>query len=163
MPDAAVSIIIPWLDRGDARRRAVADFVIAYYQSLGLGEVVIGDYPDDGRPLNRSRLRNEGAKKATGDILVFSDADCIVPREQLVEAIRLATKAPGAVLPYDRAVTNVREHDVNDILYRNAPPWGYVDPSRASYRSQVPLPDYWHAGPIYAMRRETFDDGRRLR
>ena len=107
MPDAAVSIIIPWQDRGDARRRAVADFVIAYYQSLGLGEVVIGDYPDDGRPLNRSRLRNEGAKKATGDILVFSDADCIVPREQLVEAIRMAEKAPGAVLPYDRAVTNV--------------------------------------------------------
>jgi hypothetical protein len=150
-----LSIIVPWLDRGNERRSRVATYVLGYYRSLGLGEVVVGEYPDDGQPLNRSRLRNEGAKKATGGLLVFSDADCIVPRRQLRSAIKMAGSG-GIVLPYDRAVTNVSEDNV-DLILGGASPWQFVDPNRPSYRRE-PLPDEWHAGPAYVMRREVFDD-----
>ena len=108
--------MIPWIDRGDPERARIADFVIDYYWGLDIGEVIIGRYDDDGGPLNRSRLRNEGAKKATGDVLFFVDADILLPEEQVQEAARLAAEAPGAVLPCDIFLTDARDSEVDEII-----------------------------------------------
>ena len=153
----SVSIIIPWLDRGDPERARIAEFVIDYYWGLDIGEVVIGRYDDDGGPLNRSRLRNEGAKKATGDVLFFVDADILLPGEQVREAVRLAAEAPGAVLPCDIFLTDARDNEVDEIL-GGADFREYINLERPTWYSsgQAEIPDEWHVGSSYAIRREDF-------
>lgn len=59
-----------------------------------MGTVYIGTYPYvEGEPFNLSRCRNDGAKAAVADgaeVLLFNDADHLVVREHLSEAIRMA-------------------------------------------------------------------------
>jgi glycosyltransferase involved in cell wall biosynthesis len=153
----SVSIVIPWLDRGDAERRRVAEYVIDYYRETEIGEVVIGSYDDDGGPLNRSRLRNEGAKRASNDILFFADADVLVPRAQLEAAVFLAKREQGAVLAHDLFRTEATAEDIEKVLSGEQMFEDFLDKDRPSYwQNEGPLPDDWHVGPAYAIRRDAF-------
>lgn len=95
------AIIIPWQDRGVPVRRKNADYVINHYLAMDVAEVFIGEYPVDDLPLNRSRLRAAGAEEALAegaDVLLFVDADCIIPPDQVVAALEKAAAGPGPVM-----------------------------------------------------------------
>ena len=146
-----LSIIIPWQDRGDPDRRRVFAFVRDYYASLGIGEVVIGTYPRDDEPLNRSRLRNAGAAAATGDVLFFIDGDVLVPGEQIQAAAALCHR-PGFVLPFNRFVTQTDRQDVEQIL--DGADWRpFIQPWMTYPR---PTKMEWHVAPTYVVSRATF-------
>lgn len=152
----SISIVIPWQDRGDERRRLIFEYVLAYYQSTEF-EVVVGTYPLDDQPLNRSRLRNEGAKKASGDVLFFVDADTLVPLDQVTEACNQANQQHGVVLPHDLFRTQATAEQVEQVL--GGADWEqFLDLSRTPYRDSEPLSKDWHVGPTYAVRRDVFFD-----
>jgi glycosyltransferase involved in cell wall biosynthesis len=152
----SLSIVIPWQDRGALDRRRIAEFVIAHYRSLDIGEVVIGTYDNDGQTLNLSRLRNEGASLASGDVLVFIDADVLLPTEQILEAARLASEAPGAVLTYSHFLTDAPRDKIDSIL--DGEDWQkYIDPARPHYLYNGPLIEDWHVGSSFAVSRYTYE------
>lgn len=98
-----IAIVIPWRDGGCPHRRANAAHVAAYYRSLNIGAryrvIVTGDGNASG-PFNRSAAYNRGLAKTTADMLVWNEADTIIPADQLREAIDLAAEAPGVVIPF---------------------------------------------------------------
>jgi GT2 family glycosyltransferase len=69
------------------------------------GEVLV---PFSGK-YSRAKTRNLLAEYAVGDVLVFNDADTIVPLDQILEAMTLAAEAPGLVYGYDLYVRLTRE------------------------------------------------------
>lgn len=73
--------------------------------------------PDDG--YRRARILNLGARRATGDYLVFLDGDCI-PRRRFVECVRRAA-LPGWFLAGKRV--NLRPHLSRRILEHQVPVW----------------------------------------
>jgi glycosyltransferase involved in cell wall biosynthesis len=150
-----ISIIIPWMDRGDPVRAAVFEYVRAYYESLSVGEVVVGTYPDDGALLNRSRLRNEGANTAKGDVFFFCDADILVPRDQILMACSQSAYG-GVTFPYSLFRTNCDPDTVDQVL--RGENWEqFVDLTLPPYlKDQEPLPEEWHVGPAFAISRREF-------
>lgn len=50
---------------------------------------------------SRAQAINLDAEYTDADILVFNDADCLAPPDQVHEAVRLAHQAPGLVWAYD--------------------------------------------------------------
>jgi glycosyltransferase involved in cell wall biosynthesis len=152
-----ISVIIPWQDRGDRERGRCAEFVIGYYERLGIGEVVVGAYPADNEPLNRSRLRNNGARSASGDILFFCDADTLVPEDQVLAACRAAAEQPGAVLPFDRW-RDYATPAVSEALLsgRESDPSRFIGGERRSYYVDGAIPEDWCVGPAFAIRAEDF-------
>jgi GT2 family glycosyltransferase len=62
----------------------------------GFSPVVVSTPP----PWSPGKARNRGAWLALGEVLVFNDADTIVPHEQIREAARLAAEQPGLVYGY---------------------------------------------------------------
>lgn len=95
------AFVIPWQDRGNSYRRRNMLFTRAYLEATGLGKVYLGQYPPDDQPLNRSRLRNNGAETAFWDgakVVLWNDADTLQPADQMAEAFEMAEKANGLVL-----------------------------------------------------------------
>jgi glycosyltransferase involved in cell wall biosynthesis len=151
-----LSIIIPWQDKaGDPGFRRAAEFVIDHYRSLNIGEVVVGTYPVDDEPLNRSRLRNEGAKLATGDVLAFVDAEILVPTDQLLEAARLALEAPGVVFPHSYAWTYITPEQ-NEQIYEGAPFEQFIE-KKISYWHGGKIPRHWMVSPVSVISRDGFE------
>ena len=97
-----VAVIIPWRDSGDIDRRANFEHVERYYRDLDIGPVVVAsDGETHGRPFNRSRAYNTGwSAVEASDVLVWNEADTLIPRGQLEEAVRVAAAAPGIVIPF---------------------------------------------------------------
>lgn len=60
-------------------------------------EIIVGDSPGE---FNRSAARNDAASRATGDILIFVDADTYVPKTQIYAAARRVVSSAWA-FPYD--------------------------------------------------------------
>lgn len=65
-------------------------------------EVVVVD--DGGDPFSRGGSLNQAFTTTTANVVVACDADLIVGADQLQEAIRLASSAPGMVIPFDTLV-----------------------------------------------------------
>lgn len=96
----AVVVCIPFRDRGtDPLRRANLEYVRDYW--CGFGDVVV---VDDGRhgdePFNRSAAYNRAAAATDADILVYVEADFLVPYEQVRQAISMAASGAGVVVPF---------------------------------------------------------------
>lgn len=156
-----LSIIIPWQNKEDDPRYAeTVEFVINYYRSLNIGEVIVGTYPVDDQPLNRSRLRNEGAKLATGDVLVFIDAEIIVPTAQLLEAVKLAGEAPGIVFPFSHGWTYCTPEQTRRIYDGEAFEQFIRTEARTSYYQfgRTAPPRHWWVAPATVITRGGFDE-----
>jgi hypothetical protein len=100
-----VVVGIPFRDRGrDPLRQANLDRVLDYWLS--------GDYPivcvrDDGRqgdePFNRSAAYNNIVSDyPDADVYVFTEADMILPYNQIELAVKAALAGPGLVVGFDR-------------------------------------------------------------
>jgi len=96
-----VAIVIPFRDRGmDPLRPANLRCVIQHWDSC--------DVPvwlsDDGRvgdaQFNRSQAYNRGAWFVDADVVVFAEADMLVPYNQIQQAVAMAAAAPGLVVPF---------------------------------------------------------------
>lgn len=82
-----ISFIIPFHSDEPERIRSfklVHDSLVEQWPD---DEVVVADWPWEGRPYDRAKARNRGALYASGDILVFVDADSYVSKSQMVRAI----------------------------------------------------------------------------
>ena len=152
----SISIVIPWQDRGNEHRRKAAEYVINYYQSMNIAEVVIGTYPvGDDLMLNRSRLRNNGARIATGDVLVFIDADILFTPRQVLEAAAQAAEKPGAVLLSDHFWQVFTEQE-SAAIYAGADFQQFLTP-KASYYVDNFVPLDWLVAPAFAISKESFN------
>ncbi len=97
----SVSVIIPFRDRGrDHNRVANLKRVLEHWEGFAEVHVV-----DDGRAgdaqFNRSAAYNRGMRLTNADILVYAESDLIVPFDQILEGVALATR-PGLVVPFSR-------------------------------------------------------------
>lgn len=83
-----VSVIIPWRGSADRRRnrRIVMDHID---QALAPAEMIMVDDPSPDGKFNRGRALNAGAQIASGEVLVFADADLIVDEASLRAAVDL--------------------------------------------------------------------------
>lgn len=81
----ATDIIIPWRPAGDWWRTESFKYVSRYMEPLR------PLYVDDGsEPFSRSGSKNLGAETSSADVIMFLDADTVIPHEQIVEAFEIA-------------------------------------------------------------------------
>jgi hypothetical protein len=94
-------VVVPWRSRGDQRRQANLVRVHKHLIDVGIPVVTV----DDGRiigPFNRHAAYNRGRFKLLNvSCFVWHEADMLVPKEQLHDAVTLALEAPGLVVPFD--------------------------------------------------------------
>lgn len=91
-------IVVPWRDNGNPHRR---NAVLAVRDHLHDGGSWTIRYVDPGEPWSAARARNQGAAAVKAPVVVFCDADTIVPWPQLKAAAAAARERPGLVYAYD--------------------------------------------------------------
>ena len=78
-------IIIPWRPSGDWWRQSSFNYVSRFMEPLH------PLYVDDGaQPFSRSGSKNLGARSSTADVIMFLDADTVIPHHQIMEAFEVA-------------------------------------------------------------------------
>lgn len=98
-PELAVSVVVIFRGRDPHRLRALERVLAWYRQVLPAAEVVV---VDDVEPFEIAPARNEGVRRATGDILFLADADSLVSRSQAIAAVQAAADATSIVIAHDR-------------------------------------------------------------
>lgn len=94
------AVAVPWRDRGrDWRRPANLKRSLEYWDSVGIQAHVFNDGRSGDAQFNRSACYNRAVRELDADILIFSEADLIVPIAQIGEAVELA-REPGLVIPF---------------------------------------------------------------
>lgn len=144
-----VSVIIPTLDEEKLLPLLMTSIKNQTYEPI---EIVVADSSTDSTPdiarhagatvvtvpeLNVSLARNEGARAAQGDILLFCDADCIMAHDFVEKLI---------VQLIDGAILSHGSHFVYDNTFHNilTGAWQHLKPV------------YWTTGRGVAVRRENF-------
>lgn len=106
-----ISIIIPFRSPSDGPsnpRVKNLEWLLSYWEShLPEAQIIIGHDPDEDLPFSKSAAVNNGAAKATGDILVIVDADCYIDTLAVIrcaDEIRAARKKNQRLwfVPYRR-------------------------------------------------------------
>ena len=96
-------VVIPHRDRGvDWRRQANLDSAIAWWRAAGINPIVVDDGRTGTQHFCRSAAYNRGLETAGTDIVVFSEADMLIPIEQIADGVQLAAEHPGLVVPFSR-------------------------------------------------------------
>lgn len=104
-----VSVIIPFRDRGiDPLRSLNLTRVLEQWSSFGAEVLVVSDGGQGNQQFNRHKAYNRGTQQATGDVLVYTEADMLIRFTQIDEAITLATQQPRLVVPF------TERHELND-------------------------------------------------
>lgn len=95
-------VFIPFRDRGlDARRGANLEVVYAWWYAQGFNPCVVSDGLEGDAPFNRHRAYNRAVSgNPDVDVFVFSEADMLIPPDQINEAIALAAAQTGLVVPF---------------------------------------------------------------
>jgi len=144
-----LSVVIPFRATTPERERSRAFVEDWLYRTLGDPDTVLAD--DPGPDFNRGRALNAGAGAATGDTLVFADADLVVPGDVLLGALRAVEAGAALVVPFS-SVLGLGEAATEGVLSVGRPPWGPWDDSDIEYR--------WNrlsTGGINVLRRTTFE------
>ena len=145
--NADVAVIIPWRDRGlDPHRPANLEYVEAYWRAHGFQIIVVGDGRAGDAQFNRSAAYNRGAPRTAAQILVFAEADMIVPFIQISEAIDAAHMHPGLVVPF----TEYRYLNAPETLSIRA---GRLRPAQA--RPHSVMPNGKSVGAVNVVSRDT--------
>lgn len=101
------AICVPWRPGVPSREVIWDERVRPTLEATGL-PIYTGDSDPD-KPFNRSQARNNAAAAALAahpelDVLVFNDADTLLPIDQFEAAIARAAETGGAVVGFGRAV-----------------------------------------------------------
>jgi hypothetical protein len=99
-----VSVVIPFQSK-DEHRLVNLGMILDYYRSeFPDWQIVIAPNRPDANLDHPAQVladaRNHGAKLATGDVLVFNDADSLVPAANVHRAVGMAEYAPGLVFAW---------------------------------------------------------------
>lgn len=95
-----VAVVIPWRDSGCEFRREAYLHVTGLWREAGYFVISV-DSGDE--PFNRSASRNLGAQMTDATVLVFADADAVLPMESVAWSVRAAQASNGLVKPFARA------------------------------------------------------------
>lgn len=97
----SVAVIVPFRDRGrDLRRRANLHHVVKYLDGYGEKVIVVSDGRTGAASFNRSAAYNAGVAQTDADVLIFHEADMLVPYGQLNDGIDAAKALTGLVVPF---------------------------------------------------------------
>ncbi len=129
-------VIVPCYGR-DPVRAANADRVLEHLRLAGFRTLIAS--PSLGQSMSHARnlgAEISGHEPSPARILVFNDADSIVPPRQILEAVHQADTAPGLVYAYDLYYRLDRDGRIADELF-SPPSAGCVAISRDCF---------WEAG-----------------
>ena len=97
-------IVIPFRDRGrDPLRPANLDRVLDWWADAPWPVHVVDDGREGDAQFNRSAAYNRGveAANATGaDVVIYTEADMLIPYPQIALAVDAAAETPGLVVPF---------------------------------------------------------------
>lgn len=96
-PPLPVSVLIPFTSK-DPERKANLDFVAERYRQKGW-EVVIGSCAGE---WSKGAALADAFTKATHDVLVIADADCLLDDPSLMQAVRYVLDGSPWVVPHRR-------------------------------------------------------------
>lgn len=105
---------------------------------------------DGGDPFSRGGSLNRAFTSTAADVVVACDADLIVGAGQLQEAIRLASSAPGMVVPFDTLVYCNRVESAGILA-------GRVDPRDADGHRWRASPKIPCLGGCNVLSRDTWE------
>lgn len=103
MTDTKIKVIIPFRLRegADLRRPANLEVVMAWWWAHGLTPEVVDDGLTGDAQFNRHRAYNRAVSgNPDVDVFIFSEADMLIPIDQIAVACKLAAKRPGLVVPF---------------------------------------------------------------
>lgn len=141
------ALIIGYRDRGtDPSRQANLDSAVQWWRDHGIEPIVVDDGRVGSESWNRSAAYNRGAELAEADVLVYSEADMLLPVEQVREGVRLASEHVGLVVPFS-AFMAMDEDDTERVRRRE------IHPSRA--RAQQVRGDCKSIGAVNIVSRES--------
>jgi hypothetical protein len=106
-------VVIPWHDNGNPQRAAALEAVTIHLAELERRVRV----SDPGEPWSAAKARNDGARRVEAPVVVFNDADTLVPLAQIREAAALAGQADGLVYAYDLYLRRDEQGGVERELY----------------------------------------------
>jgi hypothetical protein len=148
-----VGIVIPWHDSGDMDRLNAFTYVYNYLNSLGIGQIFIGENFD--QPLNRAKMRNNGAHKAIEsgcDVLFFNDADCVIPKDQIVQSIQEVGE--GLTFAHDHWMIDLTIDQTKQVL-KGMDVNSFYIPTKLVRRSGNITPQF-NTGQGFSMKTSTF-------
>lgn len=97
-------VVIPFRDRGlDPLRQANLERVLDWWADSPWGVLVVDDGRTGDAQFNRSAAYNRGAAAALAggaDVVIYTEADILVPHAQVALAVQSAAEAPGLVVPF---------------------------------------------------------------
>ena len=97
----SAAIVIPWRDRGrDPRRPANLAAVIDWWKGSPWHVTIAGDGRSGDAQFNRSAAYNRGARDTDAEVLIYTESDMLLPWAQIHEAVQLAAREPGLVVPF---------------------------------------------------------------
>lgn len=112
VPVRPFEVIIPWGKQTCIERGILLPSVLK-----GLDKLFCTVRLSGATPWSPGRARNKGAADCKADVIVFNDADTIVPVEQIRQAAKAAQDAPGLVFAYDLYLRVAKDGTVADGPY----------------------------------------------
>lgn len=95
------AIVIPFRDRGiDPLRMANLHRVLDWWNASPWTVTIVGDGRGGDEQFNRSAAYNIGAELTDANVIVYTEADMLLPYEQVEAAISIASSRPGLVVPF---------------------------------------------------------------
>jgi hypothetical protein len=97
-----IKVIIPFRDRGhDLRRGANLEVVMAWWYAHNLEPAIVDDGLEGDAQFNRHRAYNQAVSRNPDvDVFIFTEADMLIPIDQIAVAAKLAAVRPGLVVPF---------------------------------------------------------------
>lgn len=92
-----VEVAIPWRNDGGHREKSLQGVIESYSKNYPISLVDSGH-----EPFNRAASRNRAIALSTADVVILTDADILVEKEPLTEAIEIASSTDAVAKPYDR-------------------------------------------------------------
>lgn len=116
-------VVIPHRVRRDIdwQRQANLDSAVRWWRDNGVEPLVVDDGRTGDDHFNRSAAYNKGIAATTAEVIVFSEADLLVPIEQIKKGVHKALQAPGLVVPFSRFMA-LDEADSVAVRARTLPP-----------------------------------------
>lgn len=123
-PDGTASavLVVPFRDRGlDPRRAANLDAVLRWWDGSPWPVHVVDDGRTGDEQFNRSAAYNRGieiANAADADVIVYTEADMLIPWAQVASAVSTAEQQAGLVVPFSeyRYLSDVDSPTVRQTL-----------------------------------------------
>ena len=116
-----MDVIIAFRDRGkDPNRAANLTSAVAWWREHGIEPLIVDDGRTGDAHWNRSAAYNRGATQSNAHILVYSEADMLLPIDQIHAGVQ-AAETLGLVVPFSRFMA-MTEHDSHLVRTRQLHP-----------------------------------------